>query len=169
MKNRLLVVFLLSVSVFFLSNFTIRLDHAKSYHSHEELQMFQNAMQNPIGPGDYFLTSQSCRGCHGFDSLGLANIDENGVDINLFDHWEGSMMALSAKDPFWRAKVSHEILTNPAHAVGLQTKCTSCHAPMGHYDAYIMVPHPTPFLILSMILSDWMVFPAQDAIPSVPM
>jgi hypothetical protein len=135
MKNSLLVIALLIGAVFFLSNFTVKMDHAKSYHSSEELQMFQNALQNPIGPGDYFLTSQSCRGCHGFDSLGQANIDENGVDINLFDHWEGSMMALSAKDPFWRAKVSHEILTNPAHSNALQTKCTSCHAPMGHYDA----------------------------------
>ena len=44
------------------------------------------------------------------------------------------MMANSARDPFWRAKVSHEVQVNPAHAQGLEDKCTTCHAPMGNYD-----------------------------------
>ena len=81
------------------------------------------------------MTSASCRGCHGHDTLGLANINENGEDVNLFSHWESSMMALSAKDPLWRAKVSQEILVNPGHAAELQDKCTSCHAPMGRYNS----------------------------------
>ena len=46
------------------------------------------------------------------------------------------MMANSARDPFWRAKVSHEILVNPAHSVGLQDKCTSCHAEFIQSDAH---------------------------------
>jgi hypothetical protein len=45
-------------------------------------------------------------------------------------------MALSGKDPLWLAKVRHESLVNPAHAAALQNTCTSCHAPMGHYQAY---------------------------------
>ena len=47
------------------------------------------------------------------------------------------MMANAAIDPFWRAKVSQEILINPAHSVALQTKCTSCHSPQGHYTAIL--------------------------------
>ena len=43
------------------------------------------------------------------------------------------MMANSAKDPFWRAKVSHETAVNPEHTEELEDKCTSCHAPLGHY------------------------------------
>jgi hypothetical protein len=135
MKKSLLVLLSLLSVVFFLSNFTIKLDPVKSYHTQEELELIHSKMQIPIGPGEYFQPSESCRGCHGYDTLMQANIDENGNDVNLFDRWEASMMAFSAKDPFWRAKVSHEILTNPAHSNILQTKCTSCHAPMGHYNA----------------------------------
>ena len=82
-----------------------------------------------------FLTSQRCEGCHGFDPLGLANITAAGLDVNLFDDWETSMMGLAGVDPLWKAKVRHEVLTNPSHAGELQTLCTSCHAPMGHFTA----------------------------------
>jgi hypothetical protein len=135
MKNSFLVLTILIVAVILLSNFTTRIESAESFHTPEELALFQGSALNPIGPGEYFLPSESCRGCHGYDTLMQANIDENGMDVNLFDRWESSMMAFSAKDPLWRAKVSHEILTNPAHSLALQTNCTSCHAPMGHYNA----------------------------------
>jgi len=133
MKKSIAVLSVLIGVILFLSNFTVKMDSAQPFHSAEELTFLQS--QIPIGPGEYFQTSSSCQGCHGFDTLGQANIDENGMDVNLFDHWQSTMMALSAKDPLWRAKVSHEITINPAHALGLQTKCTSCHAPMGHYTA----------------------------------
>ncbi len=135
MKKSIWVLSILLVTVLFLSNFTIKLDAAKPFHTPEELASLEFLTQVPIGPGEYFQPSSSCRGCHGFDTLMQANIDENGMDVNLFDRWESTMMAFSAKDPLWRAKVSHEILINPNHALGLQTKCTSCHAPMGHYNA----------------------------------
>ncbi len=106
------------------------------YHTPEQLSFFQQqASAIPIEPNEYFLTPFQCKGCHGFDSLGLANINLDSVDVNLFDDWETSMMGLSAKDPFWKAKVSHEMLVNPVHADELQTFCTRCHAPMGHYTA----------------------------------
>jgi hypothetical protein len=47
------------------------------------------------------------------------------------------MMANSAKDPFWRAKVSHEVAVNPAHQGALEDKCTSCHAPLGRFDKFL--------------------------------
>jgi hypothetical protein len=133
--KRILVLSGLLVAVLLLSNFTVRMDAQKSFHSQEELELYQQMGSTPIGPGEYFQTSNSCRGCHGYDTLMQSNIDENGQDVNLFDRWEGSMMALSAKDPLWRAKVSHESLVNPAHSNALESKCTSCHAPMGHYNA----------------------------------
>ena len=103
------------------------------FHSEAERLAFRKGNANVLAAGEYFLTSAHCRGCHGYDSTGLANIDENGNSVNLFDHWQTSMMAQSARDPLWRAKVSHEILVNPGHAASLQDKCTSCHAPMGKY------------------------------------
>lgn len=84
---------------------------------------------------DLFLTSYTCKGCHGFDPAGIANVTLAGIDINLFDDWETSMMGLAGVDPLWRAKVRHESLVNPAHADELETLCTSCHAPMGHFNA----------------------------------
>ncbi len=105
-----------------------------AFHDQAELKAFRNS-RAAIDSGEYFLGSVRCQGCHGFDTLHVANIDANGTDINLYDDWQSSMMALSAKDPLWRAKVSHEILVDPGHSEILQTKCTSCHAPMGHFSA----------------------------------
>ena len=45
-------------------------------------------------------------------------------------------MGNSAKDPFWRAKVAHEVAINPSHQLELEDKCTSCHAPLGHFNAH---------------------------------
>jgi hypothetical protein len=114
-------------------NFLIRQDAKASFHTPEEIAAFKNRVMNPIDSGEYFLHSSHCEGCHGYDSAQVANIDESGNSVNLFDHWQSTMMANSARDPLWRAKVSHEILVNPAHAAALQDKCTSCHAPMGRY------------------------------------
>ena len=106
----------------------------KAFHSPEELAYYHSFTSvDAIDTNQYFPTQNVCDGCHGFDQDGFANVDMEGVDVNLFDDWRTSMMANSAKDPFWRAKVSHESLVNPAHATELEDKCTSCHAPMGHY------------------------------------
>jgi Cytochrome c554 and c-prime len=99
-----------------------------------------------------FPTGKVCGGCHGKDLVGNAMTTTSGVDINIYDDWRSTMMANSAKDPFWRAKVTHEILVNPAHSLDLQTKCTSCHAPMGHYQAKL---HDNkPFYLLSDLYND---------------
>lgn len=109
-------------------------DSYVQFNSHEDSLILKSTIHHsPIAAGEYFLPSLNCRGCHGSDSALVANVAEGGADINLVDRWESSMMALSAKDPFWRAKVSHEILINPSHSNELQDKCTSCHAPMGRY------------------------------------
>ena len=108
---------------------------AKSFHSKSEIQFFENHLLSPIDSDQYFLGSPRCQGCHGFDTLHLGSTTAAGVDVNLYDDWQTSMMANSAIDPLWRAKVSQEILTNPLHANELQTKCTACHAPMGRFTA----------------------------------
>ncbi len=82
-----------------------------------------------------FAGSGKCVSCHGSDPAQQASVDNQGNDINVIDDWAPSMMANSAKDPFWRAKVSHEVLVNPGHQTQIETNCTSCHAPLGHFDA----------------------------------
>ena len=86
-----------------------------------------------------FQGSGKCAGCHAEDPNELASIAgqtfpmepmPDGWDVNVVDDWRSSLMANSTKDPFWRAKVRHEVITNPSHAAGLEDKCTSCHAPL---------------------------------------
>jgi len=125
---------------------------AKKFHTQTQLDAYQGIpTRAPIAPGEYFLPSSSCRGCHGYDSATVSNINEAGEDVNLVDRWESSMMALSAKDPFWRAKVSHEISVNPGHAGAIQNKCLDCHAPMGAHTSKFK---GNPFYGLADLVTD---------------
>lgn len=134
-SRRLLYLFAIG-AVLLLSFLSIQQNDAQPFHTTLERSYFEESgILSPIDSGQYFLGSIRCKGCHGYDTLQMANVDANGVDINLYDDWQTTMMANSARDPLWRAKVSHEILVNPGHAAALQTKCTSCHAPMGHFTA----------------------------------
>lgn len=110
-----------------------------NFHSKAELEAYRGGLDLPIDGNTYFVGSGACNGCHGLDDVPpvLANHTADGVDVNPVDSWRSTMMANSAKDPFWRAKVSHEVAVNPAHQAALEDKCTSCHAPMGRYDKFL--------------------------------
>jgi hypothetical protein len=45
------------------------------------------------------------------------------------------MMANSAKDPLWQAKISSEVNRNPALAAVIEEKCSRCHMGMARYQA----------------------------------
>jgi hypothetical protein len=105
------------------------------FHTPQELRTFQTMMADPVDPNIIFPTVSACVGCHGRDANGYASVDLAGNDVNVVDDWSATLMANSAKDPFWRAKVSHEVLLYPMHSAAIQDKCTSCHAPNGHYTA----------------------------------
>ena len=45
------------------------------------------------------------------------------------------MMANSAKDPLWQAKVTAEVAAHPILQSVIEDKCTSCHMPMGRTEA----------------------------------
>ena len=77
-----------------------------------------------------FQGSGKCAGCHAEDPNELASIAgqtfpmepmPDGWDVNVVDDWRSSLMANSTKDPFWRAKVRHEVITNPGHAPDSRT------------------------------------------------
>ncbi len=85
------------------------------------------------GENEMFASSGKCDHCHGKDADGVASVDFFGNDVNVVDDWKTSMMALSARDPYWRAKVSEEVLFNPDHQEELENLCTKCHAPLGNY------------------------------------
>lgn len=99
----------------------------------------------PDTTNSMFTGSGKCAGCHATDPNFYASIVgqtfpavpmPDGHDVNPTDMWRSSIMANSAKDPFWRAKVTHEVAVNPAHQAELEDKCTSCHAPLGHFAAH---------------------------------
>lgn len=107
---------------------------ANAYHSPQEQNYFRGSnIDLPLSDNGYFKASGNCDGCHGLDETGFANTDEAGNDISPVTLWRAGMMANSAKDPFWLAKVSHEVAVNPQHKEALEDKCTGCHAPLGHY------------------------------------
>ena len=112
---------------------------AYAYHSKEDLAMYKSAGSGDLtlGYNAFFVGSGECVGCHGHDFQGVAMVDTVGVDINVTDDWRSTMMANSARDPFWKAKVSHEGLVNPGHQAILEDKCLSCHAPMGRHDKFL--------------------------------
>jgi len=111
-----------------------RWTEVNAYHGPHEINFFRgNGITLPLSDNGYFMGSGKCDGCHGFDETQHANVNELGHDISPITMWRASMMANSAKDPFWRAKVSHEVTVNPQHQEALEDKCTSCHAPMGRY------------------------------------
>lgn len=74
--------------------------------------------------GDYFSTSGVCASCH-------ANLkDESGVDISFDRMWRSTMMANAGHDPYWRAGLRREVLSNPDFSDYIQDKCATCHMPM---------------------------------------
>jgi hypothetical protein len=84
----------------------------------------------PMGYNSLFAGSGECLMCHN-DQVNL-----QGESVSIVSDWRSTMMANSVKDPFWRAKVSHEVLVNPDLENVIEDKCTSCHAPVGHFNAH---------------------------------
>ncbi len=138
-RNTLLVVIPIIALPLLLSNLTLDKDEEiRRFHTEAELAHFQMMMGDtslPTGYSYLFAGSGVCQKCHGYDTLGIASVDANGDDVNVTDDWRATMMANSARDPFWRAKVSHEVLLYPQLKTEIEDKCTSCHAPMGNFNA----------------------------------
>ncbi len=77
----------------------------------------------------HFSGSNNCAQCH--DGI----TDETGEDLSIVKSWKTTMMANSARDPFWKAKVASEVKRNPALSETIQGKCARCHMPMAHVEA----------------------------------
>ena len=87
--------------------------------------------------GVYFTGSGNCVNCHAPDPEGHALVDENGATVSPVTDWQATLMANSARDPFWQAKVDHEGLVNPTHRESIENLCTACHAPQGYHEAHM--------------------------------
>lgn len=78
---------------------------------------------------DLFRTSDRCLACH----KGVATPD--GLDVSIGYDWRASMMANSARDPYWQAAVRREMLDHPDASNMIEDKCSSCHMPMARTSA----------------------------------
>ena len=130
----------------------------KGPHGRLELALFRAVEDTlPVVRSDWFWTSGRCAGCHGRDLLGQASINPaNGQDINVVNDWRSSLMANSARDPFFLAKLDHEVLVNPGHADAISNKCLSCHAPLAVYEEHLSGRPPFTLAMLdtSVLASD---------------
>lgn len=129
----MLTVFLIAGGMMIVSG---NLAEAKRFHTDAERERLHILLQSlPVDTNAYFGGSGKCGGCHGHDPAGVAFYTYAGEDVNIADDWAGTMMANSARDPFWRAKVAHEILVNPSLQTDIENTCTRCHAPIGRFTA----------------------------------
>jgi hypothetical protein len=75
-------------------------------------------------PVALFSHSENCIACH--NNL----IAASGEDVSIGTAWRSTMMANSARDPYWQAAVRRETIDHPLHAAAIQDECAECHMPM---------------------------------------
>jgi hypothetical protein len=78
----------------------------------------------PQAAAALFQTSDRCLACH----KGVTTSE--GLDISIGFDWRASMMANSARDPYWHAAVRREVTDHPEAAAAIEDKCSRCHMPM---------------------------------------
>jgi hypothetical protein len=77
-----------------------------------------------------FATSDNCISCH-------SNVHApDGEDISIGYQWRASMMANSARDPYWHAAIRRETLDHPEAKAAIEDKCSTCHMPMQRFQAH---------------------------------
>jgi len=134
-----LVIGLAGCSVMLVFIAALSPEKTKRYHSDDEAQGYMKMLEGdlPNMVSDMFIGSGKCAGCHGVDNstTPIANLTTDGENVSPAENWRATMMANSAKDPFWKAKVAHEVSVNPGHAGEITNTCTSCHAPLGRFEA----------------------------------
>lgn len=76
-----------------------------------------------------FTTSSHCIACHSQVHA------HDGEDISIGFQWRASVMANSARDPYWQASIRRETMDHPKVAGAIEDKCSTCHMPMQRYQA----------------------------------
>lgn len=76
-----------------------------------------------------FVTSSRCLACHN------GMVTPQGEDVSIGTDWRSSMMAHSARDPYWQAGIRRETLVHPMAKAAIENECSACHMPMMRYMA----------------------------------
>ena len=70
---------------------------------------------------EFFHTSDQCIACHS------GVVSPQGQDISIGYTWRASMMANSARDPYWQAGVRREVMDYPGARAAIEDTCATCH------------------------------------------
>lgn len=89
-----------------------------------------------------FHTSDRCMACHNRLSR------SNGEDVSIGIDWRTSLMANSARDPYWQASVRREVTDHPEAQQLIEDECAICHMPMARYLAHQAGKHAPVFAAL---------------------
>ena len=81
-------------------------------------------------PPQLFRTADACMSCHN----GL--VTPSGEDISFGSDWSATMMANSARDPYWQAAVRREVTDHPTAQAEIEDECSVCHMPMARFEAH---------------------------------
>lgn len=79
--------------------------------------------------GEHFSAAGECAFCH------TALSDSTGKDVSIDSAWRPSMMANSARDPYYLASVRSEVLAQPDYRDVIEEKCAVCHIGMAFHTA----------------------------------
>ena len=110
------------------------------------------------GKIDLFQTSERCFACHN----GLST--SRGEDISIGFAWRPSMMANSARDPYWQAGVRRESLDHPKAQKEIQDECSKCHMPMMRFQSHYEGKEGEVFANLDFDSDERMAMLAQDGV-----
>jgi hypothetical protein len=86
--------------------------------------------QNPHPDLSLFTHSDNCLACH--NTL----LSPDGEDVSIGATWRSTMMANSARDPYWQAGVRRETIDHPKRSADIQNECSACHMPMAQKIAH---------------------------------
>jgi hypothetical protein len=87
----------------------------------------------------FFRTADQCMACHN----GLTT--PAGEDVSIGSSWRTSMMANSARDPYWQAAVRREVMDHPESQAAIEAECSRCHMPMAARSAEAAGSHGSVF------------------------
>jgi hypothetical protein len=89
-----------------------------------------------------FVESERCIACH-------SNLTApSGQDMSFGFQWRATIMAMSARDPYWRASVRRESIDHPTAIAAIEDRCSVCHMPVAHTMAVAAGEAPQLFSIL---------------------
>ncbi|MEO8078049.1 MAG: hypothetical protein ABI818_17105 [Acidobacteriota bacterium] len=76
-----------------------------------------------------FQTSDRCIACHN----GL--VTPSGEDVSIGFDWRATLMANSARDPYWQASVRRETIDHAEASAAIEDTCATCHMPIARSTA----------------------------------